>query len=387
MMRRSLTVLVSGMLAGVPGQGGATWAVLQYLLGLRLMGCEVYFVEPLEEQALAPAGAELSSSINASYFQAVVEEFELNGRAALLLAGTRRTYGLPYSELQRVAGQATVLLNISGMLTDEDLLARVPVRVYLDLDPAFNQLWQTSAKIDMRFAGHMHFVTVGLNLGAHDCLVPTCGIDWIKTTPPVVLEHWRPGGATVYDALTSVLNWRGYGSIEHEGILYGQKAHSLRSLFELPARTREKFMLALAIHPAEQKDLEALARYGWQLLDPSEVAGTPASYRQFIEGSKAELGVAKSGYVVSLSGWFSDRSACYLAAGRPVIAQETGFSRSLPAGAGLFSFNDTDGALAAIEELNRDYQRHAKAAREIAVEYFASERVLKRLFENVGVNL
>ena len=143
-------------------------------------------------------------------------------------------------------------------------------------------------------------------------------------------------------------------------------------------------MSALAIHPGESKDLAALKENGWQLLDPAQVAATPASYQQFIQGSKAEFGIAKSGYVASRCGWFSDRSVCYLASGRPVLAQETGFSRFLPTGAGLFAFQTADDVLAAIEEVNADYPRHARAARTLAEEFFDSDKVLSRLLERIG---
>jgi hypothetical protein len=163
----------------------------------------------------------------------------------------------------------------------------------------------------------------------------------------------------------------------------GQKAHSLRQFFELPRLTKEKFTLALSIHPEERKDLAALATNGWELIDPNLAAGTPAQYRQFIQTSKAEFGIAKSGYVASQCGWFSDRSVCYLASGRPVIAQDTGFSRYLPAGEGLFSFQAKEDVLSAVEEINRDYPRHSRAARALAEEHFDSDKVLTRLLDSV----
>jgi hypothetical protein len=228
-------------------------------------------------------------------------------------------------------------------------------------------------------------VTIGQAIGQPGCPVPTCGLSWIPTAQPVVLSHWPVAGAIVHDGLTTVGNWRGYGSIEHVGVSYGQKAHSLRRFIELPSRTREKFLPALAIHPGETRDLEALRANGWQLLDPAEVADTPEHYQQFIQTSKAEFGVAKSGYVASRCGWFSDRSICYLASGRPVLAQDTGFRSFLPAGDGLFAFATPDDVLASLDELNRDYGRHARAARALAEEHFDSDKVLARLLDRIGV--
>jgi hypothetical protein len=375
-----LTILFSGMIASDPGQGGATWAVLQYLLGLRRLGHDVYFVEPV---AAASARPDVTR-----YFNDIVRDFGLEGAAALLPADKRQTVGVPYDRLAEIAKHTDLLINVSGMLTDEAIVSRVAVRVYLDLDPAFVQLWHATHAADMRFTGHTHFVTVGQAIGQPDCNVPTCGLNWIPTLQPVVLERWPrvgPEGPLEWDALTTVGNWRGYGSIEHGGVQYGQKAHSLRRLIELPRLTDERFVLALSIHPDEVNDLDALSSHGWQRVDPAEVASTPARYQRFVQGSKGEFGLAKSGYVASRCGWFSDRSACYLASGRPVVAQDTGFGRYLPTGEGLLAFETTEQAVAAIERLNRDYAGHCRAARALAESYFNSDKVLTRLLRQIGV--
>ena len=238
----------------------------------------------------------------------------------------------------------------------------------------------------MGFSGHDRFVTVGQAVGGYGCDVPTCGLAWITTPQPLVLEYWPVAESMLHDALTTVANWRGYGSVEHGSVFYGQKAHSLRDFFRLPTLTDEEFVLALAIHPDERKDLESLRANGWQLLDPASVASTTGDYRRFIGGSKAEFGIAKSGYVESRCGWFSDRSACYLASGRPVVAQETGFSRFLPGGAGLIPFTTIEEALEGIDEINGRYALHSRAAHEIAEVYLDSDRVLTRLLENVGAS-
>jgi hypothetical protein len=257
--------------------------------------------------------------------------------------------------------------------------------VYLDLDPAFIQMWHAVQGIDMRFDGHTHFVTIGLAIGQLDCPVPTCGRTWLTTPQPIALPYWPVAVEPPRRGFTTIGNWRGYGSIEHQGVFYGQKAHSLRPLMSLPTRTSERFQLAMAIDRGETKDLAALAANGWQLVDPHQVAGTPDDYQQFIQGSKGEFGVAKSGYVASRCGWFSDRSLCYLASGRPVLAQDTGFGRFLPTGAGLLSFTDIESTLAAIATVNRDYAGHAKAARGIAEDCFDSDKVLTRLLQRLGV--
>ncbi|MBI3943417.1 MAG: hypothetical protein HY326_10430 [Chloroflexi bacterium] len=384
MAGKKLTILLSGMIAATPYQGGATWAVLQYLLGFRRLGHEVYFVEPLAQTALRPASAPLAQSDNARYFRQVMADFRLEKAAALLLEGSQETVGLPYARLRAITQTADVLVNISGMLQDQELTGSIPTRVYLDLDPAFNQLWYAAQGIDMHFANHTHFVTIGKAICTPECIIPTCGREWITTLQPVYLPLWPVAGEITHHALTTVANWRGYGSVEYQGVFYGQKAHSLRQFFPLPTLTAEKFQLALAIHPAETRDLAALVANGWALVDPVEVAGTPSAYQRFVQGSKAEFGIAKSGYVASNCGWFSDRSVCYLASGRPVIAQETGFSRYLPIGEGLLAFRTMDEALVRIDQLNSDYQHHARAARGIAEAYFDSDKVLSRLLQCLG---
>jgi len=339
-------VLVAGMVAADPHQGGATWAVLQYVYGLEQLGHEVWLVDPAED----------SGSEARAYFAGL----ELGPRAFL------GRYEGPIPD---------VLLNISGMLRDERVLEEAPIRVYLDLDPVFNQLWHLQG-VDAGLDGHTHYVTVGRRL-------PPTGHDWISILPPALLDRWPVAERIDTDAFTTVANFRAYGSIEHEGVRYGQKVHSLRPLIDLPRLTDERFALALDIH-RDEPDLEVLREHGWELLDPREVAGTPGRYADFVRSSKGELGIAKEGYVVSESGWFGDRSAAYLASGRPVVAQDTGFGERLPVGAGLFAFGDADGVLAAIEAIRFDYGRHARAARAIAEEYLDSRLVLSRLLREVG---
>jgi hypothetical protein len=369
-------VIVSGMIAATPRQGGAAWAVLQYLLGLRRLGCDVHFVEPVDGGEEVPADA-------AGYCEDVMTRFGLDGRWALVPATGGEPVGMSRDRLRAAAGDADLLLNVSGMLADPDVLERVPVRAYLDLDPVFAQLWNATEGVDMRFDAHTHFVTVADAVGTPGSPIPSCGREWLPTLPPVVLAEWPVADRIERRAATTVGHWRSYGSIHHDGVHYGQKVHSLRPLIDLPRRTDARFELALGIHPDEVDDLAALRDNGWTTLDPESVAATPDDYRRFVQGSWAEFGLAKSGYVVSDSGWFSDRSACYLASGRPVIAQDTGFERRLPTGAGLFPYSTAEDVIAAVEGLHRDYERHRRAAREVAAEHLDSDRVIGSLLERL----
>jgi hypothetical protein len=365
-----MRIVVAGMLVGVPRQGGATWSVLQYVLGLRRLGHEVVVIEEVDH-----AGFEAT----ARRFAALVEEFALGPRAALLDRSSGAIAGLSRRELLDVVAGADVLINLSGTLTDEDVLDAVGCRVFVDLDPAFTQLWAAAEGVDMGFDRHVRFVTIGSEIGHDACDVPTCGRTWTATRQPVVLERWPLAGDVVHAGLTTVGHWRAYGSIHHGGVHYGQKAHALRPLFDMPSRAHARFTLALGIHPGERDDLAELDRHGWDLLDPDAVAGTPEDYRSFVQGSWAEFGVAKLGYVASACGWFSDRSLCYLASGRPVIAQDTGFASWLPTGEGVLSFRDGDDVVSAVEDLRSDYPRHRRAARELAETIFDSDRVLPEL--------
>jgi hypothetical protein len=366
-------IVVAGRAFDVAGQAGASWAVLQYVLGLRELGYEVWLLEPV-------AGLDPST---VRTFEALTAEFELQGSSALLVGRSRETAGPSFESVLAACDSADALINLSGVLERPDLLERFAVRAYVDLDPAFNQLWH-AAGIDRGFEAHTHHFTVGAAIGHRGCEIPTCGAAWTHTLPPVVLSRWRPIPLRSEGPLTTVANWRSYGSIDSGGVFYGQKAHSLRSLCELPRRSHEQFVLALAIDPDEATDVRALNEGGWELADPRRVAHSPAAYRDFIAGSRAELGVAKQGYVTARCGWFSDRSACYLASGRPVVAQDTGFGEVLPVGEGLLKFADADDALAALEELEADYAGHCAAAREVAEAHLDSRVVLARLIGSLG---
>ena len=375
------SILVSGMIAGIPGQGGASWAVLQYVLGLLRLGHDVYFVEEIESSG--PQGLPLDHTASWSYLQSLAGRFGITDRVALLARGSRETAGLEYADLLAIAKRSRLLLNLSGTLTDPDLLQAIPLRLYVDLDPAFTQIWHSQG-IDMGLSLHTHFATVGLSVGNSDCAIPTCGVDWQTTLPPVVLDEWpqisTPPGR---DAWTTISHWRGYGTLDWEGRRLGQKAHAFRRLFALPERSGDRFEIALAIDPEEVDDLRSLSSHGWSLTDPSQVAGDPQDYRRFVGESAGEIGIAKEGYVVSSSGWFSDRSACYLASGRPVVAQDTGLSEYLPTGSGLLSFESVDEAAWCVTHVRESYARHSRAARAFAEAHLDARTVLPPLLAEV----
>jgi len=354
------------------------------MLGLQDFSDDCWFVERLPEHGVTPLGSTLAESDNARYFREVMDRFGLTDRAVLMLSGSQRTVGPSLQTLGDVARDAELLVDLSGVLGADESTANVPLRLYVDMDPGFTQLWHEMGA-DVGLAGHTHYATYGRMVGQEGSGVPDCGVQWIPTLPPVVLRSWPVASAIRWDAFTTVANWRSYGSIEHEGRFLGQKVHSFRELATLPTLTATPFVLALSIHPDEQADLELLRANGWEVQDAGRLAATPEAYQRFVQGSRAELGVAKSGYVVRPTGWFSDRSACYLASGRPVVAQDTGFGAVLPTGEGLLAFGSAEEAAAKIEVLMADYARHALAARAIAEEHLDSRKVLRQLLRQVGI--
>jgi hypothetical protein len=255
--------------------------------------------------------------------------------------------------------------------------------MYIDLDPGYTQIWREQYGIDMNLRDHDVHVTVGLNLGEADCPLPTCGIHWHKTVPPVVIDEWattevpRP----VY---STVAEWRGFGPVEWRGVWYHQKADEFKRIIDLPSRIRTPLEICLFMAPDEPDRIE-LERHGWQLASPTLHATTADAYRDYIIGSRGEFTAVKQGYAAGRTGWFSDRSACYLAAGRPVIVQDTGIGKHLPTGAGLLTFTDTDSAAAAIEQVEGDYSRHAAAAAAFAREFLDSNVVLEKLLRLGGL--
>jgi hypothetical protein len=373
------TVAVAGALAQRPGCGGHAWVFLQYLLGFRRLGFDVVFVDWLSADMCAGS---VVGSAEVCYVHDVMERFGLGADYAVLDERGRSVAGLEREQLRERLSRSSFLLNVMGYLADEELLAAVPRRVFLDIDPGFGQMWHELGLADP-FAGHDVFVTIGENVGLPGCAIPTCGIDWVRSRQPVVLDLW-PAQSEGGTRFTSVASWRGaYGPIEYDGHTYGLRVHEFRRFVELPERSGHAFELALDIDEAEVRDLALLRGHGWRLVDPRRAAGDPSDYRRFVAGSKAEFMVAKNLYVDTRSGWFSDRSVCYLASGRPVVAQNTGLDGLYPLGDGLLAFDTPDEAEAAVDEIWHDYERHARAARELAEAYFDSDLVLGRLVDEV----
>jgi hypothetical protein len=373
--RRPGSIALAGSLAQGSARGGHCWVFGHWFLGLRDLGYDVFFIDYEDvDSPLRPDERRRLASTLARFGMA--ESYSL-------LTPTGSTAGRARADALNEVRRSSLLINVMGFVTDGEVLSAAKRRVFLDIDPGYGQMWRELGLADV-LAGHEAFVTIGENVGTTTCTIPSAGVRWHATRQPVVLGQWPAarGGA----AWTSVATWRGpWGTLRYDGREYGSRVHEFRKFVGIPKKVPIRFELALDIHPDESRDLELLRRSGWTLVDPACVAANPSAYRAFVQSSRAELGVAKNMYVDTRGGWFSDRSACYLASGKPVLAQDTGFSEVLPTGEGLLAFSTLDEAIAGIEEIESDYERHSRAAREIAEEYFDSDRVLGALLADLGV--
>lgn len=370
-------IMICGAVAQKPHQGGHTWQFLQYLLGFRELGWDVLFVDRLR-------GPVEAVDRRVDYVRNVMREVGLEGAWSIGLDdGTR--IGCSRGRVLDWARSAELLLNVMGFCDEEEILSAARLRVFLDTDPGFAQMWHSLGLADV-FAGHDAHVTIGERIGEPDCTIPTCGLDWLTTPQPVVLSQWPVVGAPPGPVrFTSVGSWRGaYGPVDFEGHRYGLRAHQFRRFAELPALTNASLEVALEIDPADCADIRRLREAGWELASAASVAASPRSYRRYIQESSAEFLVAKGMYVDSRSGWLSERSLCYLASGRPVLAQRTGAEELYPVGAGLITFDTLEEAAGGVEAISADYGSHARAARELAEEHFDSGRVLERLLSLIG---
>jgi hypothetical protein len=368
---------VAGAVASKLDNGGEAWVRMSWLRALAASGRDAWLVEQIEDPS--PAQVE--------FFTSVAEFFGATDRC-LLIDGTGATVVGPVEgpDARDLAVTASGLLNISGHLAGPSVFERFAHRVLIDIDPGYTQMWHAQGLHGARVGGHDAFATIGERIGGRDCAIPTCGLDWVPTRQPVAVRDWTGPEVADVSRFTTVAAWRGsYGPVTFDGVTYGIKAHEFRKIRDLPRRCPGAvFDLSLDIHPGDDADRSALHDAGWVLSDPSAASRTPARFRDFVWDSGAELSVAQGMYVATRSGWFSDRSARYLAAGRPVVVQDTGFSEHLPTGQGLCAFTDIDDAVEAVDAVLGDYAAHAAAARRIAVEHFDPVTIVNELLGKVS---
>lgn len=402
---RPLRVIVFGIIGRTP-VAGVIWQALHYLEGFRRLGFDVYYVEDTGTWPYHPEKNTITDdcSYTVETLARIMNDCGFAGRWAYVSATEgRHCYGLSESSVRSLFEQADVLINLtaSTVLRDEHL--DVPVRVYLETDPVLPQI--EIAKGNKTYldslTAHTHHFSYGENLGAPDCAVPVEHFRYFATRQPVVLDWWNAAPApAATSSYTTIANWRQSGKdFEWQGQRYTwSKHHEFRKLLDLPHRTAQSLELALALRSGaidgrsawealDGEDAEAvrlLRCHGWRVVNALDFAEL-SSYRDYIVRSRGEFTVAKDQNVRMRSGWFSDRSACYLAAGRPVITQETGFSKFLPCGEGLFAFVTMEDILSALERIGADEAKHRRAARAIAEEYFKAETVLRKMIDDLGL--
>jgi len=385
----SLRIIVAGLVGAIP-IGGVAWDYLQYVIGLSRLGHDVVYHEdssiwpyhPIENQPVDTAN--YSVDYIARFFRTYAPE--LSGRWHYRHLGAE-SFGLSESEFQNFATSADLYLNVSAANPLPPALGSRCITAFLDTDPGYNQIvlserpsW--SANID-RWADEFHrydrYLTYAENIGREDCLVPQLGVDWITTRMPIVLGLWRDLPPPPDDASWStVLTWNRFrGPLVYRGREYGSKDIEFAKIASLPGKTSARLKIALG----GAGPLQSLAAQGWEVVDAPTATLTPENYQEFIAQSRGEVSTAKNVYVAMKTGWFSSRTACYLAAGRPAVVQDTGFSKHISVGKGVLTFDTVDQASAAIDAVEGNYPKHMAAAREIAVQYFDSDRVLRRMLD------
>ncbi|WP_414583086.1 hypothetical protein [Scytonema sp. PCC 10023] len=384
-------IVVCGYMIRHPLAGNLL-AYFHYLLGLHRLGHEVLY---LEESGWSGS---CYNPINRSYsddpsvgFDAVktlINTYGVNATVCYLNRDTGTVYGADWQELERMLKTADLLLNIGGVCwLPEFLLCKR--RILIDMDPFFTQIGQFAAEGRNEYQAYFSY---GANIGQPNCGIPSDGIKWVPTVPPVVPDIWQSqvltpehSGQERADApFTTIANWSAYGGIVYQGERYGQKDEEFMRLLELPNYCTQKLELALSGKDTEIAEItKSLQTAGWLVRDARVLSAKLSTYSTYITGSRGEFSVAKQAYVKTRSGWFSDRTVCYLAAGRPVILQDTGFSDWLPTGHGVLAFSSLEEAVDCIERVNADYPAQSLAAREIAEQTFCYKVVLPRLLETV----
>jgi len=374
----SLKVVCAGGLVRYP-LGGFTWHHLQYLIGLKRLGHQVTYFEHygLPNSCWDPLRVAWTSvpSYGIDYARDLFQQHNLDDRWCFI-AEDGTYYGMPRTQLAQACRDCDVFLNLSNFnqIPEIELCRR---RVLVDTDPVFTQI--RGHGLTESFSQYNVLATYGENVHKPGCEMPTADQTWVPTRQPIVLDLWNAANNSATGSFTTVMNWKAFGDRKYRGRVYGQKDRQFEPFFSLPAETGHLMELAMGVPPPQIHD--RLQAGGWVLRDPAQVTPTPSSYQAFIRDSRAEFSVAKHAYVSTGCGWFSDRSAAYLASGRPVVIEDTGFSSWLEVGLGALAFRSRDEALESISEVDGHYSRHSRAAREIAEAYFDSSKVLNSLLD------
>lgn len=369
---------------------GLAWMHMQIVVGLQRLGHEVYYFEVQSNWPYDPVREMYvgDSEYALPYLARLAKDFGIEDRWAYRRSyGDKQWFGLPRARAEELLLHADAIISVSGATYFSFEGLKVGRLVYLGTDPVEHEVGYFNGNRKIRTIVDQHDVlaTYGENIGTpHSPIPPLPGLR-AHTRQPVLLDLWE-AGPPVKSEFTTVCNWKGAGEIEFQGEkYYWSKDREFMKFIDLPERIDQPIELAMGLRHLDAETQEMLQSQGWRLRDAHAMTLSPWPYRDYIRASRGEFSVAKDQNVRLRSGWFSERSACYLAAGRPVITQNTGFGTVLPTGEGLFAFDTMDEILAAFEAVRSDYERHSKAARAIAEEYFRAETVLSKLLRDIGL--
>lgn len=377
---------------------GHTYSLLNWIIGFRSLGCDIWIVEQMNSSELVypEEKKKEEESLNEKFWFELIEKFNLKNQASLFIdekCDNEKAF-------LQFAKEADLFINYSGQFHLLEKLLPCPRRVYLDVDPCFTQIWAVECGSDMNFEGHTDFFSVGCNIHSPDVLIPKTGHLWKPVLPPVSLELWDPlkveqlkqvklkhGESNRKKCWTTITHWYGYNELIWENRLYKDKRASFLKMKELPEKCerKENFLVVSDLQPDwGDGDYHAFSEKGWQFCSNKEICKTLDNYQIFIAQSRGEIGVAKEGYVTSRCGWISDRSVTYLALGKPVLLQDTGWTSQFPeTQKGFLPFKTAEEAAKQIWECEKDYESHCVAARRLAEKKFNAQVVLPRMLEQL----
>jgi hypothetical protein len=390
------TVIIGGYI-GIFNSGGVTWDYIQYVLGFKKLGFRVVYVEDTMMYPVYGSGEESwkDSQKIVNNLSKIMKSYGLENDWIYIDEVTAVSYGMKKVDFIQACKDAEWFVNVSCSTVMREEYLKIPYRILIDSDPMFTQVQMltkqsfTEGESDLMKTAKQHnfHFTFGENISSKDCLIPDTGINWKTTRQPVVLDFWTGKPPNKQSAFTTLMNWSAGSPLMYDGESWGQKDKEFLKISSVPSLFEtEKFSMVVNKTGGglTEEDETFFSENQWEIQKPEEFAATANLYRSYIQKSKAELSVAKETYVKANTGWFSCRSACYLAAGRPVIAQDTGWSKNYVSGIGLFAFSNIDQASEALELVNGDYKNQCEAAKNIANSYFDSNKVISNLLNDLS---
>jgi hypothetical protein len=382
-------IIITGLL-GQYAFGGVTWDYLQYLLGFRGLGHDVWYLEDSGAWPYDPVRQTVCEdcTYNVNYLHGMMAEFGFGDRWIYRNGADGSFHGAGEAVARDLIKNGDLLVNVSSAGWLKDYEFGVKHQMFIDGDPMFCQvslLDPKNADYSARVQAHDSHFTFGLNVGRPGCLAPETGIRWKHTVQPIALDQWPVQADEPVDRFTTVMNWSSYLPVEWQGRSYGQKNLEFDKFKMLPKHTPQHLEMAMGQGIGSKRPTSELRSLGWTILEADQVLPNHLSYREFLRTSKAEWSVAKHGYVAGRTGWFSCRTACYLALGRPAVVQETGWSDTIPSGEGLLAFTTLEEAVDAIADINDHYAEHQAAARAIAEQFFEAKKVCADLLAQAGL--